>query len=148
MIDCGPSRTGPMRPPRFVRSVALLAIVLSAGCCSVDKKTDDFTIPSEVAVNPAAIYTLAFPDAIEVAFLDWPDVTATVKIGSDGCVAVGNLSRIRVDGLTAAEASRAVAERAEVSPQRVRVRVVEYNSRQVLLYGQVYGEPRMIDYRG
>ena len=137
-----------MRPLRFARWVALLAVFLPAGCFLAHKKTDDLPIPPEVPINPAELYTLSSPDVIKVAFLNWPDATAVVKIGSDGCVKVGNLSMIRVEGLTAHDAARAVAERAEVSPQRVRVHVVEYNSRQVLLYGQVNGEPRVIDYRG
>src|SRR5262245_52004343 len=137
-----------MRPHRSARLVALLAVCLTAGCFSAHKKTDDLPVLPEVRINSDELYTLSFPDLIDVAFLDWPDVTAAVRIGTDGCVAVGNLSRVRVEGLTTAEATRAIADRAEVSPHRVRVRVVEYHSRQVLLFGPVKGEPRVIDYRG
>src|SRR5262245_45686809 len=144
----GPHEVRPMRPLRCARWFAMLAVLLPAGCFCAHKKADDSPIVPEVPINAAELYTLAFPDAIAVFFLDWPDVAATVRIGSDGCVGVGNVSRVRVEGLTVAEAARAIADRAEVSPHHVHVQVVEFNSRQVILYGQVNGEPRVIDYRG
>jgi protein involved in polysaccharide export with SLBB domain len=137
-----------MRPLRLARWVAFLALLLPAGCLTAHKRIDELPIPPETPINPADLYTLACPDVIEVIFLDWPDVTAKVKIGTDGCVRVGNLTPLRAEGLTAADAARAIAERTEIAPNRVRVNVSEYNSRQVLLYGQVNGEPRVIDYRG
>ncbi len=122
--------------------------MLSAGCLSVHKKRNELPLPPEIPINPAQMYTLACPDVIEIVFLDAPELSQSVKLRSDGCVTLGNLAPIPIEGLTVPEAARAIAEQVQISPRRLRVHVAEYNSRQVLLYGQVHGEPRVIDYRG
>jgi protein involved in polysaccharide export with SLBB domain len=139
---------GSMRLPRFVRAIAFFATLAQAGCFSTSKKPASFPLPPETPIASADLYTLACPDVIEVIFRDRPEEAQSVKIATDGCITIGNLQNLRLEGLTVAEAARAIAERSGVSPARIRVQVVEYNSREILLYGEVSGEPRVIDYRG
>jgi protein involved in polysaccharide export with SLBB domain len=137
-----------MRFLRFVRAIAFFATLAQAGCLSTSKKPPTLPLPPETPFSSADAYTLACPDVIEVIFRDRPEEAQSVKIVADGCITIGNLQNLRLEGLTEAETARAIAERSGVSPSRIRVQVVEYNSREILLYGEVKGEPRVIDYRG
>jgi protein involved in polysaccharide export with SLBB domain len=125
------------------------AVLLLSGCLSRQHRDHaPPPPPHERPLNAADYYTLACPDLIEVIFLDWPESSRTARIAADGTADLGKLGRIRVEGDMLAEAARRIADRAELAPRRVRVQVVEYNSRQVLVNGQVNGEPRIVDYRG
>jgi protein involved in polysaccharide export with SLBB domain len=125
-----------------------LAVALLSGCFCSGKRDDLPPPPPDQPINAAAVYSLGCPDLIEVTFVDWPDVSHAARIGADGCIPVGTLGRIRVEGGTAAEAAAAIAQRAQIPARKVRVRVVEYNSRHVLVYSAANGEPRLVDYRG
>jgi len=133
---------------RALPGAAVLALFLLAGCLSSSKHDDLPAPPPDVSIDAAAVYTIGCPDVIAIAFLDWPEVSHSARVGADGCINVGNLGKIRIEGLTAAEAAAAIAERAELSARRLRVAVIEFNSRQVLVYGAIRGEPRVVDYHG
>ncbi|MFL5341948.1 MAG: polysaccharide biosynthesis/export family protein [Gemmataceae bacterium] len=137
-----------MRIARLMCWSVVAAALLMAGCLSARKRPEPPPPPPDRPINAAEVYTLACPDLIEVIFLDWPELSRTTRIAADGMADLGNLGRVRVEGDTIAEAARRIADRAEVPPRRLRVQVVEYNSRQILVYGQVNGEPRVVDYRG
>jgi protein involved in polysaccharide export with SLBB domain len=69
-------------------------------------------------------------------------------VAPDGRINLGALGEPRVEGQTVAEIARTVAELANVPPERVHVRVAEYNSQQVYLFGEVNGLQRSVPYQG
>jgi protein involved in polysaccharide export with SLBB domain len=93
-------------------------------------------------------YVIRCPDVLEVAAADYPDLPPRATVGADGRLDRDDLGRARVEGETAAEAARAVAAALGVPPAAVRARVVEYNSQQVYLFGEVLGQHRAVAYQG
>lgn len=144
----------PMKPGRIQSGHCwhglMLALLLSqAGCLSAGKRREASTPPlPDYTIVASEVYTLACPDVVEVIFTDRPDFGQLAKIGPDGCIALGPLGNLRIEGLTAIEASSHIAERVGLPEARVLVQPVEYNSRQVFLFGPARGEQRAVDYRG
>src|SRR5205807_2787422 len=58
------------------------------------------------------------------------------------------LGKLRVEGLSVPEIARQVAVLARVPPEGVRVRVLEYRSGWVYLFGEVSGLQRAVAYQG
>ena len=56
--------------------------------------------------------------------------------------------RLHVDGLTPPEIARAAADRLGLPSDRVRVGVIEYNSQELYLFGEVAGQERSVPYQG
>lgn len=133
---------------RLLGWAALMVLVCQSGCFCTHRRETLPPPPPDRPINPDEIYTLACPDVIEVVFADRPQLGPLARIGADGCVDLGMLGSIRVEGDTADQAAARIADLARVSPKRVLVRVAEFNSRQVFLHGPVTGEPRVVDYRG
>jgi protein involved in polysaccharide export with SLBB domain len=55
---------------------------------------------------------------------------------------------LRVDGYTAPEIAELAAQAVGVNPEQVEVRVVQFNSQQIYLFGQVNGAQRAVAYQG
>jgi len=125
----------------------LMALLLS-GCLRPERKDDGLIPPPQNPIKPGKLYTLAYPDVVDIVFADWPDLGETVGITSEGTVDLGVLGKICVEGETLAEARHAIAERACVSRARVHIQVAEFNSRKIFLFGQVSGEARAVPYQG
>jgi polysaccharide export outer membrane protein len=130
------------------RWLVLLALLLS-GCLQPKRKDDWLLSPPPPSLNPAQFYLLACPDAVDVIFVEHPDLGRRVRVNSEGNIDLGVLGKIRVEGETPAEARANVNfQRAGVSAQEVHVHVAEYNSRKVFLFGQVKGQARAVPYLG
>src|SRR5439155_27378857 len=69
-------------------------------------------------------------------------------IGPDGCIRLGDLGRLRVEGQTVPQAASQLAAALGLPPERVRIQVVEYRSQQIYLVGQVIGLQRTVAYQG
>jgi polysaccharide export outer membrane protein len=99
-------------------------------------------------------YHIGCPDVLEASIPDVRPgstrrlVSGPRRVGADGRIDLGALGRLRVEGKTVAEVAQAIAERAGLPRSQVRVRVVEYNSQQVYLTGQVNGLKRAVAYQG
>jgi protein involved in polysaccharide export with SLBB domain len=101
--------------------------------------------PPAAAVEP---YTLGCPDVIEVRFQGQTGSPIPCAVGVDGRIELGDRSRVRVEGQTQAQASRTIAAAAGLPPDRVRVSVRDYKSRQIYLSGEVAGLHRTVPYQG
>jgi len=77
-----------------------------------------------------------------------PQYSGLQRIHADGRINLGEAGRPRVDGETALEIVRTVAEAVGVSPNQVHVAVAEYNSQYLYLFGQVTGLQRTVPYQG
>jgi protein involved in polysaccharide export with SLBB domain len=93
-------------------------------------------------------YLIRCPDVLDVTVDGRPDLDGRSTIGPDGRLDRDNLERPRVEGQTAADAAGAVATAIAVPPATVHVRIVEYNSQQIYLFGEVIGLHRAVAYQG
>jgi len=96
----------------------------------------------------AGQYVVRCPDVLAVSVDGRPDLAGSAAVGADGRLNLENLGRPRVEGQTAAEVARALAAACGASPGAAHVRVAEYRSQQVYLFGEVIGLPRAVPYEG
>lgn len=131
-----------------IAGLLLVTILGGGGCFSLKKATNSLPFSSDIPIEPAEVYTLACPDAIQVFGLTPPAQPVVARIGPNGGVELPGLGSIRVEGLTVGEAAAEIAMQARLPADSIRVRVLEYASRQLFLYGQTESGPVAIDYRG
>jgi len=93
-------------------------------------------------------YAVRCPDVLEIDIAEHPEWTGRTAIGPDGRLDRASLDRPRVEGGTTAEVARTVATALAVPPESVHVHVVEYNSQQIYLFGEVFGLHRAVAYQG
>src|SRR5262245_3159494 len=119
-------------PCRSIRALgpACAALALMAGCATnrpVDNalRTQAGSPSSTQIVNDG--YHIRCPDLVEVTVELRGDVpTGQRQVGPDGCVDLGPLGRVRVEGLTPLEAAGRVAKTAGVPPAAAQLRLVDY----------------------
>lgn len=132
--------------------ILTLWLVLSAGCASAGPHLDRDLQANKPRMEPdpqvAACYAVGFPDVLEIRVAGRPELSGLKDVGADGRIDLGDLGRLRVDGKTTSEVADCVARVAGVAAGRVRVGVAEYRSRQVFLFGQVFGLQRAVAYQG
>jgi protein involved in polysaccharide export with SLBB domain len=129
-----------------------LFIALAGGCAAGRSQLEQALLADQ---TPAAHgsdadrrYRVHCPDVVEVEVPGAGRWSGPRPIAADGRIVLGDGSRLRIDGMTPPEVATAVAGRAHVSPEAVRVRVGEFNSQQVYLFGEVSGMQRALPYRG
>jgi protein involved in polysaccharide export with SLBB domain len=129
-----------------------LLLVLAGGCAADRPQLERALLADR---NPAAHgedtdrhYRVRCPDVLEIEVAGAPDWSGPRRVGADGRIGLAGGKRLRVDGQTLPAIAAATASVAHVDPQRVRVRVAEFNSQQVYLFGEVSGMQRALPYRG
>lgn len=130
---------------------ALLLVAAAAGCASHRPRVEAALRASRPVSGPAspdAAYTLACPDLLDLQVDDHPEWSGPREIGPDGCLQLAELSPLRVEGLTAAQAANRAATALHLPRAAVGIRVTAYRSRQVFLFGQVEGPERALSYQG
>jgi protein involved in polysaccharide export with SLBB domain len=124
----------------------------SAGCLAGRSHLEHNLMSDRGAVprSPAVAdhYTVGCPDVLEIRVLSRPDLSGRFKIGPEGRIELGELGRPRVEGRTSPQIARLLAEQAQVPVSNVRVRVAEYQSQEIYLFGQVAGLQRAVPYEG
>jgi protein involved in polysaccharide export with SLBB domain len=93
-------------------------------------------------------YLVQCPDVLVLHVDRHGELEGSRPVGPDGRIDLGRLGQLRVEGQTLPEISRSIAEVAGVDQADVIVRVGEYRSQHVYLYGQVKGLQRAVEYRG
>jgi protein involved in polysaccharide export with SLBB domain len=125
---------------------------LLAGCAAFGPPIDKALLADKgLAVRSSAAaeaYLVHCPDVLEILIDTRPELSGLREIGPDGQIDLGRMGRVRVEGQTAAEVARRLAEVTGVPPAWVRVRVAEYDSQQIFLIGQVVGLQRAVPYQG
>lgn len=140
---------GRLAPVAIMRGFALALTLFLCGCTTLHQTpAGEETPPAILPTDADAEYTLACPDTVEVRFDDWPEMNRTATIGPDGCIEVGELGRIEIEGDTTIEAAQGIAARARLPLSKVRVQIAEYKSRHVYLFGQVRDNARAVSYQG
>jgi protein involved in polysaccharide export with SLBB domain len=125
-------------------------LALAVGCASDRPRLEQAlrATPAQRGPDVSAQYHVHCPDVLAVEVVDAAPWSGPRTVGTDGRIDAGDGSRLRVDGQTTAEVAAAFAEHAGISPDGVRVRVAEYNSQQVYLFGEVAGLQRALPYQG
>ncbi|HEV3142809.1 MAG TPA: polysaccharide biosynthesis/export family protein [Gemmataceae bacterium] len=127
----------------------LLFIALLSGCFRAERNDDGLPPPPPVQIDPAKIYTVACPDVVEISFLNRSDdAVRTATINSEGDIDLGTLGKMRIEGMTAAEAQQTIAEQAGLPVEDVQVGVARYKSRKLFLFGDAAGAARIVSYHG
>lgn len=96
--------------------------------------------PADTADEPPGEAVLGPSDVIEIRVYREDDLTGEYEVEADGTINFPLVGSVSVAGLTPTEASAALAAALEdgyLRDANVTVRVLEYNSRQVTVYGEV-----------
>jgi polysaccharide export outer membrane protein len=131
--------------------VALASGTLPAGCAIKRGDVEKNLMADKNSAQPLGEreeYVAACPDVLELNVALRPEFNGKQKIGPDGRVELGDYGKLRVEGRTLTEVANAVARATGERPENVAVRVVEFRSQHVLLFGQVNGMQRTVPYRG
>jgi polysaccharide export outer membrane protein len=95
-----------------------------------------------------ARYAVHCPDVLAIQVQDRPDLSGPHPVGPDGRIDLGPAGRPRVDGLTAPRIAAQFARDLEIPAGLVRVRVAEYKSQLLYLFGEVDDKHQVVPYRG
>lgn len=139
---------------RWTGVVAALMMVSCAGCLSNPHRADvEKNLFSERTTTGrrhqiAESYQVACPDVLEIHVAGRDELTRRYTVGPDGCVALGGYGAVRVEGLALSAVAEAVAGRIGIPAEAVHARVVDFESRHLILIGEVVGRHRSIPYQG
>ncbi len=143
------------RPPKSRAGHALLPwlLLLTAGGCVTTQGHVDKDMMAERGGwgrgdGVAEHYAIGCPDVLLVTVAGHPELSRRFTVGADGRVDLDSLGRPRVEGQTAPEVARAVADALGLPPEHVEVRVAEFKSQCLYLFGEVNGLQRSVPYRG
>lgn len=130
---------------------SVLLTGLMAGCAGLRPGVEEKLMADKGANNRSEgvleNYTLACPDVLEVTLGPQPAVVAA--LAPDGRVDLGALGQPRLEGLTPPQAARRLAEQASgLAPGQVQVRIAEFRSQHLFLFGEIHGLQRAVPYQG
>jgi polysaccharide biosynthesis/export protein len=129
-----------------------LALGLTAGCSATGPRVAKALMadrnPAAHGADTEARYIVHCPDLLEVEAPGRLDDGAARPVGADGCIPLADGGRFHVDGMTAPEIAQAAANWLGLSTEQVRVGVMEYNSQELYLLGEVAGQERPVPYHG
>jgi protein involved in polysaccharide export with SLBB domain len=136
-------------------SAAFVFCVQGAGCgqlvqqrVEVEKKAPSDPHAATRSQDVMEAYQVGCPDVLEIGVAGAPAVKTRRTVGVDGRIDLGEYGKPRVDGRTPVEIAGLVAEHIGVVPGAVQVRIAEYRSQQLFLFGQAVGWQRSVSYVG
>lgn len=103
---------------------------------------------SSAAPADAPSYALGCPDVLSVSFRDRPAWDCAASVDVDGCVPLGPVGRVRVEGMTLPAARSAIAAAADVAPDRVIVSLDDPRSTRIYVCGPENHRRRAVPFRG
>jgi protein involved in polysaccharide export with SLBB domain len=112
------------------------------GLCQVDRPQ------SAPKPNAAGEYIVYCPDVVELTIDHGPSFNGPRVVGPDGRIDLGSYGRLRIEGHTTSEIASEISEILNFPEAHVHVRVAEYKSQQIYLFGQVVGYQRAVAYHG
>jgi polysaccharide export outer membrane protein len=93
-------------------------------------------------------YLAGCPDVLDIRVAAHPEISGKFIIGPDGRIELGQYGNPRVEGRAPEDIERLLAEELQVPAHSVTVRVAEFNSQSILIFGEVVGLQRAVPYRG
>jgi protein involved in polysaccharide export with SLBB domain len=151
------ARAGPEIGPRLhavdLRLLPLLlTILIFSGCASsrggVEKNLMFDRFSTNRGEGVVEHYLVRFPDELEATVVGHPEITGVCMVGLDGCIDLGPIRRLRVEGKSPPEIAQLIAHTTGAPRDKVQVRVADYRSQVLILFGQVVGWQRTVPYLG
>ncbi len=93
-------------------------------------------------------YLVRCPDVLDLEVAGRPELTGRRPVGLDGRIDLGSYGRPRVEGKALPQIVLLLAEETGRRPEDLRVRVADYQSQHIYLFGQVIGWQRAVPYQG
>ncbi|MBI2167220.1 MAG: polysaccharide biosynthesis/export family protein [Candidatus Omnitrophica bacterium] len=93
-----------------------------------------------ISADKKDVYLIGRDDVLDITVWQSPDLTKPVTVGSDGYFEYPILGRIKAEGLSPQELEKALYEKLAqgyVKEPKVSVAVKEYNSKKILVFGEV-----------
>jgi polysaccharide export outer membrane protein len=151
--DRGPTRPWPaLRRPLPAGLLGPLLLLSLCGCAATMPQVDKTLLAEKGSAvrneGVAECYLIGCPDVLELIVVGRPEHSGQCVVGPDGRIDLGPLGRPRVEGRTVTEVARLIAREADLPPAFVEVRVVEFRSQVLYLFGEVNGLQRAVPYRG
>jgi polysaccharide export outer membrane protein len=131
----------------MTRAVLAWALAALGGCAAARSCRSLDANPSNANVA-GSLYAVACPDVLDVTVGQRPDASGSTPVTPDGTILLGNVGRMRVDGLTTDQIAARLATILRVDRNDVQIRVTDYASRQVYLCGPVAGHEKAVPYEG
>jgi polysaccharide export outer membrane protein len=104
--------------------------------------------PASHRTDLVAHYILRCPDVVTIQADGRPACSGDRTIEPDGRVHLDATTALRIDGMTAPEAERSVADLLRLQPTHVSVTVAEYRSQHVYVFGEANGLEQAVAYQG
>src|SRR5262249_52686935 len=126
--------------------------LLVMGCASAPSTLESSPSSPASASPPSSSanseYCLRSPDVIELVCARQPGRNGRYPIDSEGRIDLGDAGHPRIEGASLEGSAQQIAAVLHLPSQSVQVRVAEYESRRIYLFGKVSGKQRSIPYRG
>jgi protein involved in polysaccharide export with SLBB domain len=141
-----------LAPARAALLSCALCLLAAAGCAS-SKPNVDRSLMAEgggARRNEGVHerYLVHCPDVLDITVAGRADLSGQYAVGPDGRLNLGALGAPRVEGYTPPQIGELLAEALRLRPGQIAVRVADFNSQLVYLFGEVNGLQRAVAYRG
>ncbi len=126
-------------------------IILCSGCAAKRANVEKHLMESRTPrphVVPCEAYRFGCQDVLNIQLAHHPQWNTQVTVGVDGRVTLPSGHRPRIEYATPREAAEVIAASLKCPAENVHIRVAEYKSQHVYLFGQVEGAQRSVAYRG
>ena len=131
--------------------LAMPMMLYAPGCAEDRASVGKNLMAAQSAVRIEGVaqhYRLGCPDVIELTIAEHPEFSGPHEVGPDGRIDLGDYGKLRVEGRTTPEIAQLIAQETGAIPDSVQVRVSEFRSQHVLLFGEVIGSQRSVPYLG
>jgi protein involved in polysaccharide export with SLBB domain len=127
-------------------------LALSAGCAvhrnHLDQALQGDHNPAAHAPRAALTYQVHCPDVLDLQVAGRPQLCGLRQVRPDGRLPLGLPEDPPIDGMTPPQAAQAIAELLGIPPTQVQLRVKDYKSQVLYLFGEVHGLQRAVPYQG
>jgi protein involved in polysaccharide export with SLBB domain len=149
-MNAGEARSSwrPLRRP--FPGLLVLGLCAALAGCTTDRAGVKQSLRSDPSrpITAADNYVVGYPDVLEVRIPNRPELSGRYPVTLTGRLPMDDYGDLRVTGRTLPEVARLLAEETGQKPNDVDVRVVEFKSQQLFLFGQVVGWQRSVPYVG
>ena len=131
--------------------LALPGLLCAPGCAKDRASVGKNLMNQQSAERQAGVidnYRVACPDVIELVVAERPDFNGKYEIGVEGVLNLGDYGKLRIEGRTPPDIAMLLAAETGASQESIKVRIVEFRSQHVLLFGEVVGKQRSVPYHG
>ncbi len=143
-------RPGPNKSSGWLGVLPGLVLVL-AGCNNIPGLDRALLADRNSATHRDDLSTHYFvhcPDVLSIQVTGRPDCSGVRQVGSDGRIQLDDGISIRVAGSIASDVAAAAASQLGVPAESVHIRVAEYNSQRLYVFGEVSGLQQSVAYEG